>query len=91
MTTTTYPQGDLHDNSLAGARDWFESKGLTRPREGRVLGGVAASFARRYDVNPLVARLLAIATIVVLTPLVYIAAWLMMPADSDAPAAVGAA
>ena len=91
MTTTTYPQSDLNDNSLGGAREWFERKGLTRPREGRVLGGVAASFARRYDVNPLVARLLTIVTMVVLTPLVYIAAWLLMPADSAAPAAVSAA
>ena len=91
MPTTTYPQVDLHDNSLAGARDWFERKGLTRPREGRVLGGVSASFARRYDVNPLVARLLTIVAIVVLTPLLYIAAWLLMPADSAAPAAVSAA
>jgi phage shock protein PspC (stress-responsive transcriptional regulator) len=91
MPTTTYPQADPRDNSLAGARDWFERKGLTRPREGRILGGVSASFARRYDVNPLVARLLTLATIIVLTPLVYIAAWLLMPADSAAPAALSAA
>jgi phage shock protein C len=91
MTTSTYPQADLHDNSLAGARDWFERKGLTRPREGRVLGGVAASFARRHDINPLVARLVTIVTIIVLTPLLYIAAWLLVPADSTAPAAVSAA
>jgi phage shock protein PspC (stress-responsive transcriptional regulator) len=91
MPTTTYPQADLHDNSLAGARDWFERKGLTRRRDGRVLGGVSACFARRYDVNPLVARLLTIMTMVVLTPLVYIAAWFLMPADSAAPAAMSAA
>ena len=91
MPTTTYPQSDLHDNSLAGARDWFERKGLTRPRDGRMLGGVSASFARRYDVNPLVARLLTVVTIVVVTPLVYIAAWLLMPEDSAARAAVSAA
>jgi phage shock protein C len=91
MTTSTYPQPDLNDNSLGGARAWFERKGLTRPREGRMLGGVAASFARRYDVNALVARLLTIVTMVVLTPLMYIAAWLLMPADSAAPAAVRAA
>jgi phage shock protein PspC (stress-responsive transcriptional regulator) len=70
MTTTTHPKADLHDNSLAGARAWFERTGLSRPREGRVLGGVAATFARRYDVDPLIARLLTIAAIVVLTPLV---------------------
>jgi phage shock protein PspC (stress-responsive transcriptional regulator) len=84
MTTATYPQSDLDDNSLAGAREWFHRKGLTRPRQGRVLGGVAASFARRYDVNPLVARLLTIAVVVVLTPLVYVGAWILMPADSAA-------
>jgi phage shock protein PspC (stress-responsive transcriptional regulator) len=49
-----------------------------------VLGGVAASFARRYDVNPLVARLLTIAVVVVLTPLVYVGAWILMPADRAA-------
>jgi phage shock protein PspC (stress-responsive transcriptional regulator) len=56
-----------------------------------MFGGVAASFARHYDVNPLAARLLTIVTIVVLTPLIYIAAWVLMPADSAAPAAVSAA
>jgi phage shock protein C len=91
MSTTTHPHADLHDNSLAGARVWFARNGLSRPREGRVLGGVAAGFARRYDVNALVARLLTIAAILVLTPLVYIAAWILMPADTAAPAAVSAA
>jgi len=91
MAAATHSHIDLHDNSLSGARAWFARKGLSRPREGRVLAGVSASFARRYDVNPLVARLLTIVTMVVLTPLVYIAAWLLMPADSAAPAAVTAA
>jgi hypothetical protein len=26
MTTATYPQSDLDDNSLAGAREWFHRK-----------------------------------------------------------------
>jgi phage shock protein PspC (stress-responsive transcriptional regulator) len=74
MTATTHPNVDLADNSLAGARAWFAQKGLARPREGRVLAGVAAGFARRYDINPLVARLGAIASVLVLSPIVYIAA-----------------
>jgi phage shock protein C len=82
MSTATHPSIDLHDSSLAGARAWFAQKGLTRPREGRVLAGVSAGYARRYDVNPLVARLITIATVVVLTPLVYIAAWILMPKDA---------
>ena len=71
-----------YDNNLDGARAWFAHKGLTRPREGRVLAGVAAGFARRYDINPLVARIGAIATILFLSPVVYIAAWILMPQDA---------
>lgn len=84
MAVATHPQVDVHDNSLSGARAWFAQKGLSRPREGRVLSGVLASFARRYDVNPLVARVLGIAVILLLTPLVYIAAWILMPKDAGA-------
>jgi phage shock protein C len=85
MATATHPPVDINASSLAGARAWFAEKGLSRPREGRIIAGVSASFARRYDINPLVARLLTITTILVLTPLVYIAAWILMP--KDAPAA----
>lgn len=92
MTATTHPQVDVHDSSLSGARAWFAQKGLSRPRQGRLLAGVCASFARRYDVNPLVARLLAVAGMLVLTPLVYVPAWILMPKDAAvAPAAASAA
>ncbi len=82
MAVATHTQVDVHDSSLSGARAWFAQKGLSRPREGRLLAGVSASFARRYDINPLVARLLSIAVILVLTPLVYVAAWILMPRDA---------
>jgi phage shock protein PspC (stress-responsive transcriptional regulator) len=91
MTAATHSTVDLHDNSLSGARAWFERKGLTRPREGRVLAGVSASFARRYDVNPLVARLLTIVGVLVLTPLVYVGAWILMPKDTTAAPVTAAA
>jgi phage shock protein PspC (stress-responsive transcriptional regulator) len=81
MTNASNPPVDIHDSSLPGARAWCAAKGLSRPRAGRVLGGVAASLARRYDLNRLVARLLVIATMLVLTPLVYVAAWVLMPED----------
>ncbi len=84
MATATDAHIDLHDNSLSGARAWFARQRLTRPREGRLLAGVSASFARRYDVNPLVARLLTIAGILVLTPLVYVGAWILMLKDGAA-------
>jgi phage shock protein PspC (stress-responsive transcriptional regulator) len=89
MAVATQPQLDLHDNSLAGARAWFAQKGLSRPREGRLLAGVSAGFARRYDVNPLVARLLSILGVLVLSPLVYIAAWILMPNDAGGTTAGG--
>jgi phage shock protein PspC (stress-responsive transcriptional regulator) len=84
MSVATHPQVDDHKGSLAGARAWFARKGLSRPRDGRVLAGVSASFARRYDVNRLVARLLAIAVILVLTPIAYLVAWILMPNDASA-------
>jgi phage shock protein PspC (stress-responsive transcriptional regulator) len=89
MAVATQPQIDLHDNSLAGARAWFARKGLWRPREGRLLAGVCAGFARRYDVNPLVARLLGILGVLVLSPLVYVAAWVLMPNHAGGAPATG--
>jgi phage shock protein PspC (stress-responsive transcriptional regulator) len=82
MTAATHPPVNVNDSSLAGAREWFSQKGLSRPREGRVLAGLSAGFARRYDINPLVARLFTITSILVLSPIVYIVAWILMPQDA---------
>ena len=82
MPAASHPHDDVRDVSLSGARAWFSRKGLSRPSEGRVLAGVCASFARRYDLNLLVARLLAIVSVLVFTPLVYIGAWILMPSDA---------
>ena len=84
MSTTTHP--NANDASLEGARAWFSERRITRPREGRLLAGVSAGFARRYEINPLVARLIAVTTILVLTPLVYVAAWVLMPSNPAAAA-----
>jgi phage shock protein C len=84
MSTAAHPQIDIHAGSLPGARAWFAAKGLTRPREGRILAGVSAGIARRYDLNRLVARLMVIAGILLLTPLAYVAAWILMPKDATA-------
>jgi phage shock protein C len=81
------PHDDHLDTSLAGARSWFARQGLTRPRRGKLLAGVTAGFARRYGVNLLVARIAAIAGILVLTPLLYIPLWVLMPKDADTPSA----
>jgi phage shock protein PspC (stress-responsive transcriptional regulator) len=84
MSVTTHPQVDVNTRSLAGARAWFAQKGLSRPREGRVIAGVCAAFARRYDLNPLVAQIIGVVTIVTLTPIVYVLAWILMPKDAEA-------
>jgi phage shock protein C len=84
MTTETYDS--TTDASLDGARAWFAENGLSRPREGRVLGGVSAAFARRYRINPLVARIAAVAVAIVLTPLVYAGLWVLMPSDKEGTA-----
>ena len=67
--------------SFSSARTWFSDNGLTRPRERRLLGGVSAGLARRYRVDRFVMRLLMIAGVVFLSPLIYLALWVLMPAD----------
>jgi phage shock protein C len=87
MNATADHQADAHDASLAGARAWFAQRGLSRPREGRILGGVVAAFTRRYDLNPLVGRILGIVGIITFTPIAYVVAWVLMPADAATEAA----
>jgi phage shock protein C len=81
MTTTTAPSPHTNDASLAGARAWFAENGLSRPRDGRVLAGVSAAFARRYAVNRLVARIAVLTIAIVFTPLAYVALWVLMPSE----------
>jgi phage shock protein PspC (stress-responsive transcriptional regulator) len=47
-----------------------------------VLGGVCAGLTKRYDVNPLVMRVLGVLSAVIVSPLPYIALWVLMPRDS---------
>lgn len=81
MSAHTAAPSPTNDASLEGARAWFAAKGLTRPRDGRLLAGVSAAFARRYAVNRLVARLGALTVAIVFTPLAYVALWVLMPAE----------
>jgi len=72
----------ISDASLHGARAWFAENGLSRPADGRLLGGVSAAFARRYRVNRLVARLAVLTVAIVFTPVVYLGLWVLMPNDA---------
>jgi phage shock protein C len=82
MSTADHTQDQQYETSLAGARAWFAQNGLTRPRKGRLIGGVTAGFARRYGINLLVARVAAIVGVIVLTPLLYLPLWVLMPNDA---------
>jgi phage shock protein C len=84
MTATTAADtapDTVKDASLSGARAWFAERGLSRPREGRVIAGVSAAYSRRYGVNRLVARLATLSIAILFTPLAYVAMWVLMPAE----------
>ena len=83
MSTITHTEADPNDSSIAGARAWFAQRRLTRPRDGKWIAGVAAGFARRYEWNPLVVRLVIIASFVLpgSQVLAYVALWILMPRD----------
>jgi phage shock protein PspC (stress-responsive transcriptional regulator) len=79
MTSAAAP---TNDTSLDGARAWFAHHGLTRTRKGFRIGGVTAGFARRFGINLLVARVAVVVGVVVLTPLLYLPLWVLMPKDA---------
>ena len=81
MNSTTASPVSTTDASLEGARSWFAERGLRRTRENRLLGGVSAGLARRYGVNLLVMRVLAVMSVLFLSPLPYVALWVLMPRD----------
>ena len=83
MSANSHTEVDPMDSSLAGARAWFARRGLTRPRRGKWVAGVAAGFARRYEWNPLVVRLVVVASIILPGSqlVAYIALWILMPRD----------
>jgi phage shock protein C len=82
MTTAAHTNDPTtNDNTLAGARAWFAEHGLARSRDHRVIAGVSGAFARRYGVNPFVARVITVAGALAFTPLAYVALWVLMPSE----------
>jgi phage shock protein PspC (stress-responsive transcriptional regulator) len=59
------------------------SNALVRPRRGKLLGGVCAAIARRFDLSPTVVRLLFIASMLLPGPqiLVYLVLWIVVPSE----------
>jgi phage shock protein PspC (stress-responsive transcriptional regulator) len=79
MEATTQSHTSVEPTGLKGARAWFAENGLARRREQRVFTGVTGAFARRYEINPFTARVVTFAAMIGLTPLPYIALWILMP------------
>ncbi|MEV8513698.1 PspC domain-containing protein [Dactylosporangium sp. NPDC051484] len=59
-------------------------QGLVRPVHGRVLGGVCAGLGQRFGLDPWVARLLFVLTLLLIPGsqiLVYPILWVLMPSE----------
>jgi phage shock protein PspC (stress-responsive transcriptional regulator) len=56
---------------------------LVRPRNGRVIAGVCAGLARRFDMKPWQVRLLFVLSCLLPGPqvLIYIVLWIVLPAE----------
>ncbi len=61
-------------------------RGLVRPREDRVLGGVCAGLGRRFGLSPWTARLLFLLILMVIPGsqiLIYPVLWILMPSEES--------
>ncbi len=70
-----------------------ETRRLTRPREGRWLGGVAAGLGAYFDLSPTIYRIAFVALSLAggTGILLYIAAWLVIPDEGEADSIAAAA
>jgi phage shock protein PspC (stress-responsive transcriptional regulator) len=62
----------------------FATRGLVRPQQGRVLGGVIAGLAQRFGIGAWTARLLFVLVLMVIPGsqiLVYPILWILMPSE----------
>lgn len=57
---------------------------LYRSEDDRILGGVCGGLAEIYDLDPSIVRLAALLLILSgVTPVLYLAAWLIIPPESE--------
>jgi phage shock protein C len=71
-------------NIMGSIHNLFRNQGLTRPSEGRILGGVCAGLGRRIGLDPWPARLLFVLLLLIVPGcqvLLYPILWLVMPKD----------
>ncbi|CAM3984945.1 PspC domain-containing protein [Kibdelosporangium persicum] len=73
---------------MAGAEDTLKDFWVTRPRRprrGRKIAGVAAGIANRYQIDPILVRVLLVVSAIVggAGLMVYVAGWLFFPEEND--------
>jgi phage shock protein PspC (stress-responsive transcriptional regulator) len=56
---------------------------LVRPLQGRVIAGVCAGLARRFNLSPTLVRVLFVLSVFLPGPqvVIYLALWLLMPSE----------
>jgi phage shock protein PspC (stress-responsive transcriptional regulator) len=56
---------------------------LVRPRSGRIIAGVCAGLARRFNLSPTLVRVLFVLSVFLPGPqvVIYIALWIIMPSE----------
>ena len=75
---------------MNSVHDSMTRQGLVRPQEGRILGGVCAGLARRFGLDPWIARLLFVLILLAIPGsqiLIYPILWILMPSEKPAYAA----
>src|SRR2546421_8631870 len=70
-----------------------EPRRLSRPRDGRWLGGVSAALGTYFDLSPAIYRIAFVALALAGGPgiLLYVAAWLVIPAEGEEDSIAAAA
>ncbi|GMA21864.1 PspC domain-containing protein [Arsenicicoccus piscis] len=71
--------------------DDLRRQGLVRPRNGRIIAGVCAGLADRFNMNPWIMRVLFVAVMILLPGsqiLIYPLLWFLLP-DGSVPTGYG--
>ena len=73
------------DAPFAALADQYETRRLRRSADDRMLGGVAGGIARYLDIDVAIVRvaIVALTLLTGTTAALYIAAWLLIPADGN--------
>ncbi len=81
-----------HDGAMTNAAPPVTTNRLERPRQGRIIAGVAAGVAERYDIDVIWIRLgfVFLAMFGGSGVLVYLVAWLLIPEQGESESIIGA-